>query len=204
MSESSDAVTMSPDQDRGAGVVVQIKVQLRGVSKPPVWRRLLIRADTPLDRLHWVIVAAFGWAGYHMHVFKSGAEEFGVPDPQLGFIDERGVSLGELIGGVGDRLLYTYDFGDDWEHEIVVEELRDADPEVHYPALVAAKGACPPEDCGGPWGYAELKEILADPTDDRHREMLDWLDLDDASAFDPRRFDADGIEEQLAIGGAGR
>jgi hypothetical protein len=178
----------------GTDVAVQIKVKLRGVSKPPVWRRLLVHSDIHLDRLHEAILAAFGWEGYHMHVFASGPDEFGVPDPQLGFIDERRVSLGQLIGGVGDRLLYTYDFGDSWEHEIVVEELLDADPEVHYPVLLAAKGACPPEDCGGPWGYAELKEILADPAHDQHQEMLDWLGLGGASAFDADGLDADEIE----------
>lgn len=138
-----------------------------------------------LDRLHEAILAAFGWAGYHMHVFENGSDRFGEPDPELGFADERRVTVGELLGDVGDQLLYTYDFGDDWEHEIVVEELADADQDVRSPVLVAAKGACPPEDCGGPWGYADLKEILADPTHDRHQEMLDWLALDDASAFDP-------------------
>lgn len=204
MGERSHAGGITPDQGRGAGVVVQIKVKLRGVSKPPVWRRLQVRADTSLDRLHEAIVAAFGWAGYHMHVFSSGPQEFGMPDPELGFIDERRVRLGELIGGPGDRLLYTYDFGDGWEHEIVVEELLDAEPEVHYPVLVNGKGACPPEDCGGPWGYAELKEILTDPTHDQHQEMLDWLGLADGSAFDPAAFDADEIEEGLALSGAGR
>lgn len=167
-------------------VAVQVKIKLRGVSGPPVWRRLQVRADMSLELLHESILAAFGWAGYHMHAFQSGPERFGSPDSELGFTDERAVSLGELIGDVGDRLLYTYDFGDDWEHEIVVEELLDADPEVRYPVLVAAKGACPPEDCGGPWGYAELKEILADPAHERHQEMLDWLGLDDASAFEPK------------------
>lgn len=188
----------------GSTAVVQIKVKLRGVSKPPVWRRLVLRADTRLDRLHAALVAAFGWQGYHMHVFSRGPDEFGVPDSELGFIDERAVSLGELVGDVGDRLGYTYDFGDDWEHEIVVEELLDADPEAHYPMLVAAKGACPPEDCGGPWGYAELKEILADPGHDQHREMLDWLGLDDAFAFDPGAVAADDLEEELALSGTGR
>jgi len=203
MSKLSDAA-MTEDHGRGVGVVIQIKVKLRGVSKPPVWRRLQLRADTPLDRLHEAIVAAFGWDGYHMHAFRSGADEFGMPDPELGFIDERRVRLGELIGGVGDRLLYTYDFGDDWEHEITVEDLLDPDPDPHYPILMAAKGACPPEDCGGPWGYAELKEIFADPSHDRHQEMLDWLGLDDASAFDPGGFDADEIEEELALSGSRR
>jgi hypothetical protein len=205
MSELRDANPMARVRSAGGtAVVVQIKAKLRGVSKPPVWRRLQVPADTRLDRLHDAIVAAFGWQDYHMHVFTSGPDEFGVPDPELGFMDERRVSLGQLIGGAGDRLVHAYDFGDGWEHEIVVEELLDADPEVHYPVLVAAKGACPPEDCGGPWGYAELKEILADPTHDQHHEMLEWLGLDDASAFDPGRLDVDEIEEELALSGAGR
>jgi hypothetical protein len=190
----------SPSTD----VIVQIKVKLLGVSKPPVWRRLQLGADTRLDHLHEMIVAAFGWQDYHMHVFASGPDEFGVPDPELGFTDERHVSLGQLIGGIGDRLRYTYDFGDDWQHEIVVEDLLGADPEIHYPVLVAAKGTCPPEDCGGPWGYAELKEILADPSHEQHQQMLDWLGLDNPSAFDPNAVATDQIDEELALSGASR
>ncbi len=185
MNDRSNAVAIAQNRGSGAGVVVQVKVKLLGVSKPPVWRRLQLDADTTLDRLHETILAACGWVGYHLHVFQSGDEQFGVPEPELGLVDERRVRIGQLIGDVGDRLLYTYDLGDNWEHEIVVEELLDADPEVRYPVLVAAKGACPPEDCGGRWGYTELKEILADPGHERHREMLDWLGLPDASAFDP-------------------
>jgi Plasmid pRiA4b ORF-3-like protein len=184
-------------------VIVQIKVKLLGVSKPPVWRRLQLRADTRLDRLHEIIQAAFGWQDYHMHCFTCGPEEFGVPDPDLGHADERRVSLGELIGGVGDRLRYTYDFGDDWQHEITIEDLLDANPDTHYPVLVAAKGACPPEDCGGPWGYAELKETLANPSHEQHQDMLDWLGLDNASEFDPAAaITTDDIEEELALSGA--
>lgn len=199
---------MTRDNDRSAtrstDVIVQIKIKLLGVSKPPVWRRLQLRADTRLDHLHDIIVAAFGWQDYHMHVFTSGPEKFGMPDPELGHADERQISLGELIGGIGDRLRYTYDFGDDWEHEIVVEDLLDADPDTHYPLLAAAKGACPPEDCGGPWGYAELKDILADPSHDQHQEMLDWLGLDITSAFDPNAIATDQIEQELTLNGASR
>jgi hypothetical protein len=189
---------------RSNDVIVQIKVKLLGVTKPPVWRRLQFRADTTLNHLHEMLVAAFGWQDYHMHCFSSGPEEFGVPDPELGFIDERHVTLGELIGGVGDRLRYTYDFGDDWQHEIVVEELLDPDPEIHYPVLVAAKGACPPEDCGGPWGYAELKDILTNPSHGQHQDMLDWLGLNHASEFHPAAVATDDIEEDLALSGASR
>ncbi len=184
-------------------VVVQIKVKLLGVAKPPVWRRLQVRADTRLDELHEVIQAALGWGNYHMHVFSFGEEEFGVPDSELGLRDERRVTLGELIAGVGERFRYTYDFGDDWQHEIVVEELLDADPEVHYPALVAAKGACPPEDCGGPWGYANLRQILADPSDDEHREMLEWLGLDDVTEFDPAAVPSEEISLPSAAPASG-
>jgi len=185
-------------------VIVQIKVKLLGVTKPPVWRRLQLRADTRLDQLHEIIQTALGWENYHMHVFSFGDEEFGIPDRELRFSDERKVTLGDLIAGVGDRLRYTYDLGDDWQHEIVVEDLLDADPETHYPTLVAAKGACPPEDCGGPWGYANLRDILADPSHDEHQQMLEWLDLNDANEFDPAAVATDAIDHQLALSGASR
>lgn len=208
MSEPEPAHATTPENDRSAtpttGVIVQIKVKLLGVSKPPVWRRLQVPADTRLDHLHEMIVAAFGWDDSHMHLFTSGPDEFGLPDPELGHTDERRVSLGQLISGVGDRLRYTYDFGDDWEHEIAVEDLLDADPDTHYPMLVAAKGACPPEDCGGRWGYTELKEILADPSHEQHQEMLDWLGLENSSAFDPNAIATDHIEHELALSGASR
>jgi hypothetical protein len=182
-------------------VIAQIKVTLLGVSKPPVWRRLQLRADTRLDRLHGLIQAAFGWEDYHLHSFICGQEEFGPADPDLDldFNNERDITLGELIGGIGDRLRYTYDFGDNWEHEILVEQLLDPDPETRYPALIAAKGACPPEDCGGVWGYANLKEVLADPSHEEHQEMLEWLGLDNANEFDPTAATTDNIQKELAL-----
>jgi hypothetical protein len=189
---------------RSTNVIVQIKVKLLGVSKPPVWRQLQLPADTRLDHLHDIIVAAFGWENYHMHMFTSGADEFGELDPELEFNDERRVSLGQLIGGIGDRLRYTYDFGDDWEHQIVVEDLLDPDPEIHYPVLVAAKGACPPEDCGGPWGYTDLKAILADPSHGQHQETVDWLGLDNTTEFDPNAIATDHTEYELALNGTSR
>jgi hypothetical protein len=208
MSEPQQAHATTRDKDRSApsstNMIVHIKIKLLGVSKPPVWRRLQLHADTRLDHLHEMIVTAFGWQDYHMHVFTSGPEEFGLPDPELGHTDERRISLGQLIGGIGDRLRYTYDFGDDCEHEIVIEDLLDTDPDTHYPVLVAAKGACPPEDCGGPWGYADLKAILADPSHEQHREMLDWLGLDNSSAFDPNAIPTDQIEQNLALSNASR
>jgi hypothetical protein len=203
MSQHRPASAPTPNQGRH-GPIAQIKITLLGVSKPPVWRRVQLPADTRLDHLHEIIVAAFGWQDYHMHCFTSGLEEFGLPDPELGHADERRVSVGQLIGDIGDRLRYTYDFGDDWEHEIVLEDLLDPDPDTHYPVLLAAKGACPPEDCGGRWGYADLKEILADPSHEQHQEMLDWLGLENSTEFDPNAIATDEIEYELALNGAGR
>ena len=184
-------------------VIVQIKVKLLGVSKPPVWRELQLRADTRLDQLHEILQAALGWQNYHMHVFTLANEEFGVRDPELGHADERKVMLGELTD-IGARFRYTYDFGDDWEHEILVEDLLDPDPENHYPILVASKGACPPEDCGGTWGYTNLKAILANPNHDEHEDMLEWLDLTNASEFDPTAVPTKDIDYELALSGASR
>ena len=188
---------------RAHNVIEQIKVKLLGVSKPPVWRQLQLRADTRLDQLHEILQAALGWENYHMHVFTFADEEFGVRDPELGHADERKVMLGELTD-IGARFRYTYDFGDDWEHEILVEDLLDPDPENHYPILVASKGACPPEDCGGTWGYANLKAILADPSHDEHQDMLEWLDLTNASEFDPTAVPTEDIDYELALSGASR
>jgi hypothetical protein len=184
-------------------VIVQIKVKLLGVTKPPVWRRVQLRADTRLDQLHEILQAALGWENYHLHAFSFGEQEFGPRDPELGldFSDERRVTLGELTD-LGARFRYTYDFGDNWEHEILVEDLLDPDPETHYPILVAAKGACPPEDCGGTWGYADLKEILADPGHDEHQERLEWLGLENASEFDPNAVTLEQLEEELALNDA--
>lgn len=209
MNELQDADAMTQDEGgRGASgstdAVVQTKIKLRGVSKPPVWRRLQVHADTHLDRLHEAIVAALGWQGYHMHVLTSGPDEFGMPDPELGFIDERRVSLGELISGVGDRLRYTYDFGDGWEHEIVVEAVGVAEPGERYPRCVGGEGACPPEDCGGPPGYEHLRVILADPGDEDHDDMVTWLGLDRASEFDPVAFDIEAVNRGLVAVGAPR
>ncbi len=186
-------------------IILQIKVKLLGVTKPPVWRRVQRRADTRLDQLHEILQAALGWENYHLHAFSFVDEEFGPRDPELGldFSEERRVTLGELTD-LGARFRYTYDYGDHWEHEILVEDLLDPDPdpETRYPILVAGKGACPPEDCGGTWGYADLKEILADPGHDEHQERLEWLGLENASEFDPNAVTLEQLEEELALNDA--
>ncbi|HCU95475.1 MAG TPA: hypothetical protein DHU96_23290 [Actinobacteria bacterium] len=178
--------------------VYQLKISLCGVSKPPVWRRVVVPADITLEDLHTVILGAMGWHGGHLHVFSTGWEEYGSPDPELGHTDETAVRLRQLLPEPGGKLRYTYDFGDDWEHDILLEKVLLQTPTSTYPSCLAGKGACPPEDCGGVWGYADLKEILADPGHDQHQEMLDWLCLDSGEAFDPSAFSVDAVNTRLS------
>jgi hypothetical protein len=184
--------------------VFQVKVTLAGVADPPVWRRLLVPVGIRLDRFHAVIQAAMGWDNYHLHVFSGGLAEYGIPDPELGYRDERKATLRDLIPHEGGQARYTYDFGDDWEHDVVVEKLLAAEPGMGYPVCVAGAGACPPEDCGGVWGYAHLREILADPADEEHDDMLAWLGLEKGADFDPHRFDVDKANRALTAVGAAR
>jgi hypothetical protein len=177
--------------------VLQVKIKLLGVSKPPVWRRLLVPGEIRLDRFHEVIQVAMGWSDYHMHVFSTDAGEYGVPDPELGFLDEGRTTLSRLLPEPGDRFRYTYDFGDVWEHEIMLEKVLSAHPEQLYPSCVAGKGACPPEDCGSVWGYARLQEVLADPSDEEHASMLEWMELERGSDFDAAAFEIDAVNDSL-------
>ena len=163
--------------------VLQVRITLMDVDDPPVWRRVIVPATYSLDRLHAVIQAAMGWEGGHLHAFRVGKVRYG-PNPydELGYLDEREFRLGGLRAR---RISYEYDFGDSWEHEIVVEERTTAVDEALYPACVAGEGACPPEDCGGSYGFAELKAVLAGPPGTEREEMLEWTGGD----YDPSRFD---------------
>jgi hypothetical protein len=163
-----------------------------------VWRQVLVPATIRLDRLHKVIQAAMGWQDAHMHVFSDGETHYGVPDPELSYHDEHATKLNDLVAP-GGRLEYTYDFGDGWDHEILVEEAMAAEPGGHYPRCVAGRGACPPEDCGGVGGYARLVGILAEPGHEEHQFMLDWLGLDSRDQFDPAGFDSDDADRRLAV-----
>jgi hypothetical protein len=179
--------------------MLQLKISLVGASKPPVWRRVLVPANMRLNRLHDVIQAAMGWEGYHMHAFSAAGVDYGLPDTELGHRDERKTAVNSVIAEPGDRMRYVYDFGDDWEHDVIVEKVLVAEPGARYPVCLTGKGRCPPEDCGGVWGYGDLRETLADPTHEEHDGMLEWLGIQTAAEFDAEAFDADDVN--LILGG---
>jgi pRiA4b ORF-3-like protein len=179
------------------GTLYQLKVTLRGVSKPPVWRRVLVPADASLGELHEVILAAMGWDGGHLHMFSDDVARYGTTADDE---DEDEFAVADVLVEPGDRLRYTYDFGDDWDHDVRLEKVVPPGvdlPAAAVPVCLAGKGACPPEDCGGAWGYASLKETLADPSDEEHEGMLEWLGLEDPADFDPAAFDLASVNARL-------
>jgi hypothetical protein len=183
--------------------IARLKITLKGV-KPTVMRRLEVPLSIRLDQLHEVIQIAMGWENYHLFEFWVGGVRegisWGIPDPDYDFGREQRSAakarLSDLLPEIDNKaktFTYLYDFGDDWEHTIKVEAIAEADLEILYPRLIAAKGACPPEDVGGVWGYAEYLEILADPTHERHKEMIEWGGED----FDPTHVDEARIRRHL-------
>jgi hypothetical protein len=178
-------------------LIYQFKVTLLDI-KPAVWRRIQV-PDRTLADLHGYIQAAFGWWDYHLHQFAIDGERYGPPAPDgmdfgLETIDETGVPLGKLIpkSGRKSRWAYEYDFGDGWRHEVQFEGFPPADPKAKYPVCVEGGRACPPEDCGGPWGYADYLAALADPKHEQHEEMLEWR-----GPFDPEAFDANRATREM-------
>lgn len=177
--------------------VYQVKVGLRG-TKPPIWRRLEVPADTNLARLHTIIQLAFDWEDSHLHVFETPYGRFGTPDVDLGHRDEKSVSLEQVLPDVKAKISYTYDFGDSWEHEIALEKILERSPSVRYPRCTGGRRAAPPEDCGGIWGYEALLQILDDPSHPEHHERLEWLGLDDPADLDPTEFYGAGVTAALS------
>jgi len=173
-----------------AATIARLRVQLADV-EPIVLRRIEVPLTIRLDRLHLVLQAAMGWTNTHLYEIRARDVGWGMPDPGYGIgggpLDARKARLGEVLEDVGVRTLtYIYDFGDCWEHSVRLERVSDAVPGVAYPRLVEAVGRCPPEDVGGPWGYRELLDALADPNHQEHAEKLEWISED----FDPREVNA--------------
>jgi hypothetical protein len=165
--------------------VFQLRVTLDEVT-PEVWRRLTVPGGYTLDRLHRVLQYAMGWQNYHLHSFDIDDEQYGEPDPdgELELLDEMDYRLDD-VARAGTRIRYTYDFGDWWEHDVVVEEVRAALPGDAHPDCLDGARACPPEDVGGPVGYADFLAALADADHPRHGEMTEWI----GRTFDPEAFD---------------
>jgi hypothetical protein len=160
-----------------AADIAHLRIKLDDV-KPGVVRRIEVPLAIRLDRLHLLLQAAMGWTNSHLYEFRARDIGWGIPDPDFdnGPLDARKARLADIVEDTGLRSLkYLYDFGDGWEHTVRIERIADAEPGVTYPRLIEATGRCPPEDVGGPWGYREFLEAIADPDHEQHAESLTWV-----------------------------
>ena len=175
--------------------IYQVKITLIG-SKPPIWRTVLVPSDLRLGAFHDVIQVAMGWTESHLHQFIANKVFYGVPDDDFGMEieDETKYKLSQLLKKEKDTLIYEYDFGDSWEHKILLEKILPFDTKTALPVCIKGKRACPPEDCGGIWGYEELLEAISNPKHPDHENMLEWL----GGEFDPEEFDLEEINGNLA------
>ena len=177
--------------ETGGGVPLhQLKITLKW-SQPAIWRRVVVRADMKLDRLHDVIQVVMPWMNCHMHQFIVGRTFYGKPDREfagLGMhetLNEKRYTLANLAPAAKKKFIYEYDFGDSWEHEVAVEKVLPPDAGFKHPVCLAGANACPPDDCGGMPGYCNLLETLANPKHPDHAHLKEWI----GGEWDAERFD---------------
>jgi hypothetical protein len=176
--------------------VYQLKITFKD-TKPPIWRRVEVADEITLAKLHHIIQAAMGWTDSHLHRFSLGRVLYSVPFPGYdgGMRDERRHTLNQLLTAPKQKLGYEYDFGDRWTHEVLLEKVLTPEPGVSYPRCTAGKHACPPEDCGGVWGYAGFLEAIGDPKHELHEELREWV----GGEFDPELFDIAEVNTALRL-----
>ena len=189
---------MARRKNDGPQVTYELKVTLLG-TRPPIWRRLLVPAEMTLAQLHDVIQAAMEWRNCHLHEFQIGDKRFGVPDSDdavMGApvcLNERRVPMWEVLSTPGAQAVYTYDFGDSWEHSLTVERILTGEGGLSYPQCVDGKRRGPPEDCGGIGGFYHFLRAISNPNHDEHAEMLEWF----GGSFDPNVFSIDAVNRRL-------
>ena len=173
----------------------RMKITLRG-SKPAIWRRFEVPAEVTLYQLHHILQVVMGWTDSHFHQFRRGNECYGPSDPEFASerVNERKVRLREVLRKTKDRMVYEYDFGDGWEHDLLLEAIGSVSPGSQMVKVLKGQGACPPEDVGGIGGYYDFLEAVSDRKHPSHRHMLEWCD----GPFDTEAFDLAGINQALA------
>jgi hypothetical protein len=178
--------------------ILQLTITLQEV-EPAVWRRVLVPADSTFAQLHHVVQLAMGWMDSHLHCFNIGERSIGMPhieEEHPGLEDERRVRLESVVREKGAMFAYEYDYGDGWEHALVVEDVIEPDDRFAYPLCIGGARACPPEDCGGPTGYEELLRTLRSARHPEHDHLLTWI----GGYFDPKSFDANAVNRAFRFG----
>lgn len=174
--------------------IYQFKIELHGIT-PTIWRRIQVPETYSFWDLHVAIQDSMGWLDYHLHAFRVQTErvpvpiDIGIPDDYAVVGDPEihpgwEVPITDFFYEVGSTADYEYDFGDGWRHVILLEGILLSEKGQKYPKCIDGARACPPEDCGGIPGYSHVLEVLADPCDEEHESMLEWLD----GQYDPQQF----------------
>ncbi len=171
-----------------------IKIQLSDI-EPLIWRRFVVPAGITLDRLHDVIQIVMGWEDCHLHMFTIGNKRYTeYPESKDDGLECGKYRLGELVKQKGRTFRYIYDFGDDWEHELILEDSRYVNPELGLePVCLEGERSCPPEDVGGIPGYFEFCNAVKDPAHAEHESYMEWFGGD----YDSERFDVDVVNWEL-------
>ncbi|HMU63762.1 MAG: plasmid pRiA4b ORF-3 family protein [Nitrosomonas sp.] len=174
--------------------IYQLKVTLNYI-RPPIWRRFLIASTDSLANLHLVVQIVMGWSDSHLHEFAKGGERYGLPDEDFpsAIHDESKFRISQILKQEKDKIRYTYDFGDSWDHEIVLEKILPFEMGTKLPTCLKGSRACPPEDVGGPPGYEMFLEALADPSHPEHGGILEWF----GEPFDAEHFDLTEVNHLL-------
>ena len=178
--------------------IYQIQIALKRF-KPKIWRRLLIPSDLLLSDFHKVIQTSMGWTNSHLHQFIKNRTFYTVKMQdddlwdEMDNVDYKEMKISDLLKKEKDKIVYEYDFGDGWEHDIILEKILPPDNNTKHPICLTGKMNCPPEDCGGIWGYSDMLEILKDPDHEEYESYIEWL----GEEFDPTYFDKDEVNELL-------
>ncbi|MDD2345723.1 MAG: plasmid pRiA4b ORF-3 family protein [Bacteroidales bacterium] len=180
----------------------QFKIQLTRLSKPSVWRRVLVPANYTFDELHSVIQISFGWEFSHLYQFSPDGygshpiialpDDEGWDEPDL---DAGKTKLKTIFTSEKQTYVYIYDFGDDWIHKITLEKILTE--KITSPKCLKGKGKCPPEDCGGPWGYMSLLETFNNPSHEEYHEIREWYGLNEGETWDVNEFDMEDVNVML-------
>ena len=178
-----------------------IKVTIKN-THPPVWRRLQIPAGITFHELNAIIQLAFNWSGYHLYSFEIGNLLIEIPDDiyddfDYKVINSKRTKVDKYFDKI-EKLEYTYDFGDNWIHDIQIENVVESEEKLKNPVCLKAKMASLPEDCGGPWGYEDLLDVINNPKDERYQDMKDWLEQGYSVWYDDRTYvDLNRINREL-------
>ena len=178
--------------------IYQLKITL-GDSKPPIWRRVQVQSNVSLAHLHTIIQVAMGWSSSHLWEFLLGEVRYTDPEfldynyDEIEMENANAYRLSDVLRNEKDKIVYLYDYGDYWDHKIVLEKIVPAETGQIYPHCVTGKRCCPPEDCGGISGYYYMLECLSNPKDDEYESFREWAGED----FDPEYFDAGEINQSL-------